>query len=128
MTLRANNIAMDQLHLERKESKIKKEFEEREKDLRHLEREVEEQAKCLEEEIRKMKEKGNLINSLMCPGGQGGGGHHNKVAIEVSIVPPGTAKTGHSEKAPDRQEDLMENDHDEGKLGHLFLGQNHFFF
>ena len=115
--MRANNVAMDQLHLQRRESKIKKEFEERERDLRNLEREVEEQAKCVEEEIRKLKEKGNLINSLMCPGGQGGQHvHRNMLAIEVSIVPPGTAKTGHSNKAPDRQESLMENDHDEGKL------------
>ena len=105
--MRSNNVAMEELHLQRRETKIKKEFEERERGLRNLRREVEEQEKYLDEKIRKIQEeKRSLMDSVMCQGGQG------LLAIQLCIITPGTPGTpetpepGHNDRASDTQKHL----------------------
>ena len=107
VTLRANNVAMEELHLRRRETKIKKEFDERERGLRNLRREVEEQEKFLDEKMRKIEEeKRSLINSVMSQG-EGEGmvvvGQQNLVAIQLCIVTPENPGT---DKASDEQQHL----------------------
>ena len=111
VTLRANNVAMEELHLRRRETKIKKEFDERERGLRNLRREVEEQEKFLDEKMRKIEEeKRSLIESVVGEGVVVG--QQSLVAIQLCIVTPGTPGspetpgTGHSDKASDNQQHL----------------------
>ena len=99
---------MEELHLERKESKIKREFEEREAGLRHLRREVEEQEKYLEEKIRQIEEeKRSLVEGVMSQEAEEGQEEEGRrqqnhlVAIQLSIVTPGS---GHSEKSSNKQQ------------------------
>ena len=103
--LRANNVAMEELHLERKETKIKREFEERERGLQNLRREVEEQERYLEEKIRQIEEeKRSLIEGVMSQEGEEEGDRRQQnhlVAIQLCIVTPGA---GHSEKSSDKQQ------------------------
>ena len=107
--MRSNNVAMEELHLQRRETKIKRDFEERERGLTNLRREVEEQEKYLEEKIRKMEEeKQSLMESVLCQGEQGEVGQQNLVAIQLCIVTPGTPGTedGHSDKDSDKQQHI----------------------
>ena len=103
--MRANNVAMEELHLERKETKIKREFEERERGLQNLRREVEEQERYLEEKIRQIEEeKRSLIEGVMSQEGEEEGDRRQQnhlVAIQLCIVTPGS---GHSEKSADKQQ------------------------
>ena len=105
MTLRANNVAMEELHLQRKETKIKQDFEQREGELRNLRREVEEQEKYLEEKIKQIEEeKRSLMESVISQEGEGEGRvQSHLLAIQMCILTP---SSGNSEKPSDKQHHL----------------------
>ena len=104
--LRANNVAMEELHLKRKETKIKREFEERERGLQNLRREVEEQEKYLEEKIRQIEEEKRILIEGVMSQEEGEGEEDRRqqshlLAIQLCIVTPGA---GHSEKSSEKQQ------------------------
>ena len=115
MTLRANNVAMEELHLQRKETKIKQDFEQREGELWNLRREVEEQEKYLEEKIKQIEEeKRSLMESVISQEGEGEGRvQPHLLAIQMCILTP---SSGNSEKSSDKQQHL-----DDVKKGGKFI-------
>ena len=87
--MRANDLAMEELHLERKETRILREYQERERHLMILKKEVEEQEGYLEEKLRKIEEeKRSVVSSLMYRGlaGEGVESQQGLLALQLLII------------------------------------------